>query len=173
MVSGAHVARSLARLLSHGSRLALSAARIRKEYLYKSADKSETCSSAMAHIGDISTWFWYPPGNGYVTWITQLVVDQQHRSKGIATALIRKAWDTTQDFACGLVSSHPHAVRALETAIRRLCDPAMTMEHGVQLLELCGIPYLKVCKFLPVPEGGCTLNTSYYGDHTEVNQLVA
>ena len=130
----------------------------------------------MASIGDeiighaFATTFNYP-NYGNVTWITQLVVSSSYRRNGIATRLCRLAWATkepsAEDFACGLVTSHPHAVRALERATGRVCDKAGAEQHAVGLIAASGIPYVQ----------GCTVNdskidTQFYVDHTEINKIV-
>ena len=152
-----------------GSRVRLSPARLREQCVFNG-----TCSVVIAKLGDelvghaFTTKFWYAAGESYVSWITQLVVSSDHRSRGVASSLCRHAWDINADFACGLVTSHPHAVRALERATRRVCDTEAIMAHGDGLAAASGIPYLKDLKV----SVGCKINTSFFVDHTEVNILI-
>jgi hypothetical protein len=135
----------------------------------------ESCSLTTATHGStlvghvLSAKFQYREGT--VSWITQLVVHSSYRSQGIASTLCRMAWDIQADFACGLVTSHPHAVRALERATQRRCDPAVIQQHAEGLIEASGIPYLRGCS-LPRPGESCAISTGFFVDHTEVNQLL-
>lgn len=119
--------------------------------------------------------FWYPSGQSRhrVTWITQLVVSSVHRGKGIGSQLCCHSWATGSDFACGLVTSHPYAVRALERATGRLCcSRTIVMEHGKALVRESGIPYVQGCEVILPESGGCLINTVFFVDHTDVNQLI-
>lgn len=94
--------------------------------------------------------------NGYVTWVTQLVVHANHRKKGVASKLCHAVWQTNEDVASGLVTSHPYAIRALEAAVRRKCDIVRARAIANHLIEQSKIPYLQKCQLLP---GRCVLNT--------------
>jgi 2-polyprenyl-3-methyl-5-hydroxy-6-metoxy-1,4-benzoquinol methylase/GNAT superfamily N-acetyltransferase len=63
------------------------------------------------------------PGHGLVSWVTQLVVHTDYRNKGIASHLLRHIWGLSDDYAWGIVTSNPFAIRALEKATRRRCEP--------------------------------------------------
>mmetsp|Transcript_14626 Transcript_14626/g.31873 ORF Transcript_14626/g.31873 Transcript_14626/m.31873 type:complete len:222 (+) Transcript_14626:115-780(+) len=153
-----------------GSRVRLPATKLKAQGLFNTE-----CTLCMATINGtlvghaFATTFPYQ-GN-FVTWITQLCVHTDHRSRGIASRLCRLSWDIRSNFACGLVSSHPHAVRALERATQLRCDPELSMRHASGLVEACEVPYVRGCAMSS--SGACAINTSYFVDHTCVNQLVA
>jgi GNAT superfamily N-acetyltransferase len=65
-------------------------------------------------------------GGGEISWVTQLVVHTDYRNKKVATRLLHAAWGLSDRFAWGLATANPYAVRALEAATRRSCDPAVT-----------------------------------------------
>ena len=154
-----------------GSPVRLSAARLRAQYLYG----DNTCTLSTAELDGrlvgyaVASHFPYSGSN--VSWITQLCVNSSHRSCGIGSTLCRWSWDITSDFACGLASSHPHAVRALERATQRRCNPELTLQHAQSLVEASAIPYLQGCAIAST--GACTINTSYFVDHADVNRLAA
>lgn len=159
-----------------GAHVKLSAARLRDQCLFDPA----TCFLVTAKVGNLlvghafSVKFWYEAGGGFVSWITQLCVSTLHRSRGIASALCRHSWDIDSTFACGLVSSHPHAVRALERATGRLCNPALVMQHADHLITASCIPYMQNSTVSqPAGSGGCTIDTGFLVDHTEVNKLIS
>ena len=62
--------------------------------------------------------------HGTVSWVTQLVVSEAYRNRGIASHLLRHIWGLSDDYAWGLVTANPYAIRALEKATRRRCTPA-------------------------------------------------
>ena len=125
--------------------------------------------------------FPYPPlgGGEVVCWVTQLVVDAAFRSRGVATGLCRALLKLPDPFdqpffACGIASSHPHAVRALERAAGRPRCPETAREHGAGLLAASGVPYLRGCVPLPIPKDPLThsVDTRFFVDHTEVDAIV-
>ena len=76
------------------------------------------------------------PGRGNVAWITQLVVHKEHRQVDVGKRLLFTVWGFSDYFAWGLLSANPYAVRALEKATRRRCQPAMIARHAKALLDL-------------------------------------
>ena len=82
---------------------------------------------------------------GFVTWVTQFVVHSGHRQKGLGTRLLRAIWSQSNQYAWGLVTANPFAVRALEKATLRYCDPTRIRNSWPQLHEICD-PYLKYVK---------------------------
>lgn len=71
--------------------------------------------------------------SGMVSWVTQLVVHEDWRDRGIAKRLLGSIWGFSDHFAWGLVSSNPFAVRALEKATRREVEPLVILEHHAEL----------------------------------------
>lgn len=103
-------------------------------------------------------------------WITQLVVHSGHRGKGVAQRLCSLSWEPHSD-AWGLVSSHPYAIRALETATARFCDPALIKERASKLVSPCPVSYIQDAKLVYPEEGGTLINTEFFVDHDEVNDI--
>jgi Acetyltransferase (GNAT) family len=106
---------------------------------------------------------------GTVIWITQLVVHTEFRNKRIATRLIQLAFNPERDVVCGLVSSHPHAVRAFERATNMKVDPVVIATCDVKsLLEKSRVPYLQD-REIRIGLNESVIVTDYYVDHTHVN----
>jgi GNAT superfamily N-acetyltransferase len=63
------------------------------------------------------------PGLGVISWVTQLVVHAEHRHRDVGKRLLYSIWEFSDHFAWGLVTANPYAVRALEKATRRRCQP--------------------------------------------------
>jgi GNAT superfamily N-acetyltransferase len=75
--------------------------------------------------------FYFKPELAYATWLTQVVVDQKHRSKGIAYRLCSLACDAKDCFAYGLATSNPFTVKSLEKAcgMKVNCSKVSLMER--------------------------------------------
>lgn len=174
-----------------GRRVRLSADRLRRDLLF-----GDGCGLAAAYSGeDLLGHVFYArfhyerahgasspsqhaapnlPLPGTVLWLTQLVVHTSHRHRGIATALIRSVFDRNVDVAAGLVTSHPHAVRAFERATGLLVVPATLFYADVRgLLDASEIPYLRGCPFRVVPGRSCTVSTGFLVDHGETEAALA
>ena len=109
---------------------------------------------------------------GTIVWITQLVVHHAHREKGVATDLIRNAYDKKTDVAAGLVTSHPYAVRAFEKATGHSVVPSTVQKSDVtSLLRASEVPYLQG-KRTSVSSDHCTIDTKFFADHSEVNEIL-
>ena len=68
-----------------------------------------------------------------------------------------------------MATSHPHAVRALEKSVGKKCEAETIIRHAKEVIIACGVDYVKK----GVYSGGCTINTKFDVDHTEINQLIA
>lgn len=106
---------------------------------------------------------------GEVIWITQLVVDPTYRDKEVAANLIRQALGNRLKI-CGLASSHPYAVRSIESATGLVCD---SIDPGkiALLVNNCGVPYVQEKAFTS-KEGSCIINTEFFVDHTHIEQFL-
>ena len=113
----------------------------------------------------------FPWGDGFASWITQLVVSTDERGQGIASSLCNYAYDP-HDLASGLASSHPFAVRALERARGSRCSPSLIAKHAAGFIASSGIPYVRDCP-LRLSDEGSIIDTKFFVDHTEANALLA
>jgi len=116
--------------------------------------------------------FYYEEGGGYITWITQLVVHVKYRNQGIAFRLCQLAWDPHNSYACGLVTSHPYAIKALERASGCDVDKDLIAFHGIEIIKRSNIKYIQdATNFLN--QGRCVVNTNFFVSHTEVNSILS
>lgn len=76
-----------------------------------------------------------PKGEGRIAWVSQLVVGEPFRNEGIATNLLYSIWQFSDRYAWGMVSASPYAIRALESATRRICRLSEIRKHGNEILE--------------------------------------
>ena len=158
-----------------GSRVRLSPSRLREQSLF-----DDSCCLALATLADgrvvghaFATRFRYT-NVGWFIWITQLVVDSSYRRRGVATKLCQIAWDVNAVAGCGIVTSHPHAIRALEKATRSHCEPGRA-DLARALLSASGIPYLQGRDIISGPHPHtdmCTVDTGFFVDHADINQHI-
>jgi hypothetical protein len=160
-------------------RVKLTSKRLKSDFLF-----NDTCSlviartriNATAGVSDvivgyaIYTRYYCEPVKGYVGWVTQLCVDSDHRSRGIAKSLCKIACKPT-DQACGIVSSHPYAVRALERATGRQCSPELINQYAKELIECSRVPYVQG-KELRICSRMSSINTQFPVDHSELLTLL-
>ena len=153
-------------------RIKLSPSRIQHQCLFDSS----RCSLATARTLDgglVGHAFLcrFPFHDGFANWITQLVVHSDFRHRGIAKKLCSMAWDE-KCLAWGIVSSHPFAVRALEKMTGFVCDLKLIAQYAESLVQAAGIPYVHATR-LRIAESKSVVDTEYFVDHGQVNQLVS
>ena len=107
---------------SPGARVRMSATRMRQLL------DPEGAWAALAYLGGKLVGYAFVvrdsvPGAGTISWVTQLVVHTDYQNRGIASRLLHAAWGLSDQFGWGLVTANPYAVRALENATRRRCEP--------------------------------------------------
>lgn len=83
---------------------------------------------------------------GRICWITQLVVEKESRSSGVATGLLEKLIDPDV-YAYGILSSHPHAIMTLRNVFGgRVLDLKFLKDHAVEFMKASPIRYVKEAK---------------------------
>ena len=151
-------------------RVRLSPLRLRREYL-----SDPMCGLALIKAGEVLVGhaffkrFDFDP-LGSVCWITQLVVHPQSRNHGCAKALIGKAAETCRFIA--LVTSHPHAVKAMESVANGSCQLSTMQQWGSQLIKASDIAYLQTA-VLKVSETESLVDTRFNVEHTEALEALA
>jgi 2-polyprenyl-3-methyl-5-hydroxy-6-metoxy-1,4-benzoquinol methylase len=115
------------------------------------------------------------PDRGNVAWITQFVVHKDHRNADVGKRLLFTIWGFSDYFAWGLLSANPYAVRALEKATRRRCQPKLIAEHASALLTLGAgqVHYLDGSRRLVVNESESRIDTAFNLDHSELPDMLS
>jgi 2-polyprenyl-3-methyl-5-hydroxy-6-metoxy-1,4-benzoquinol methylase/GNAT superfamily N-acetyltransferase len=106
-----------------------------------------------------------------ITWVTQLVVHSDYRLQDIGKTLLYSIWHSSNHFAWGLVSANPYAIRALEKATRRRCDPGVIAKHLKLLRSFANrrIHYLPKTKAYRVGRTRSRVDTEFFADHSNLN----
>ncbi|MBF0310525.1 MAG: GNAT family N-acetyltransferase [Magnetococcales bacterium] len=109
-----------------------------------------------------------------ISWVTQLVVHSDHRQKGVGKELLFSAWCFSDHFAWGLLSSNPYAVRALEKATRRRCDPARIHKNRKMLFNfgLQHVWYIKPDTCWTTGENASIIDTTFNVDHSRLPEMI-
>lgn len=159
--------------LKPGTRVRMNAARLQSELLFDAR-----CGVVVARVDAVvvghAFFTRFPSPAGTVRWITQLVVHEQWRRQHIATVLLIMAIGGERDklYAMALVSSHPYAVRALESATGVRCTARVNQRIGPAVLQACTVPYL-ARPSVSLSADACSVNTSFLVDHAGVLELLA
>ncbi|XP_023213165.1 uncharacterized protein LOC111615966 [Centruroides sculpturatus] len=138
---------------------------------------SEKCGAAIAKsmcessklIGHAFYYEFSTKNLGKVCWITQLVTSQLVRHKRIATRLISTILNNGDYNVCGLVTSHPYAIRALERATSSICDRKVIEKYASEVIENCCLPYMEQNAVI---DSHGSINTNYHVDHTELLKII-
>ena len=156
-----------------GEPVKMKPSKLKTDYLFNNRCGLVTARLDQHLIGHaFFTVFYMLPNQQFeIRWVTQLVVHADYRHHKVAQNLLLHSLGT-QAQGYGLVTSHPHAVRALERALRYKClnlDP-----HGVEnILRMSEIPYLDPSKVeVCCNERQNLVNTRFFVDHSEVEKAL-
>lgn len=105
--------------------------------------------------------------NGIVTWVLQLVVDEECRQQGIASMLLKSIWGFSDDYAWGLASANPCTIRTLERATFRKCK-AKIIKANLNNIKQLGkdIAFVEDESYF-VTNNSSQINTKFYADNSD------
>jgi 2-polyprenyl-3-methyl-5-hydroxy-6-metoxy-1,4-benzoquinol methylase len=115
------------------------------------------------------------PEYGKVAWVTQLVVHREHRQVDVGKTLLFTIWKFSDHFAWGLLSANPYAIRALEKATRRRCEPGIISVHAGAILYLGSehVHYLDTSRGFVINETESRVNSAFDLDHSGLPEMLA
>ena len=99
-----------------------------------------------------------------ITWILQLVVDKNHRGNNIGTKLLHSIFGLSDSFACGLFTSNPMTVKALENATFRHVDVKKTTRN-LRVIKEAEEDIFDDMKWIDNYIDG-VVDTNFYVDHS-------
>lgn len=113
-------------------------------------------------------------GYGVISWITQFVIHENHRNKGVGKNILFSIWGFSDHFSWGLVTANPYAVRALEKATRRRCESSRIAKNCRKLLAIGTehVPYIKPEIEYSINKSESKVNTSFFVDHSELQIML-
>lgn len=108
--------------------------------------------------------------HGTFSWVTQLVVHKEHRKKSIAKNLLFSIWGLSDDYAWGIITSNPYAVRALEKATRRRSVPLRIKKKIDKIIDIGSenINYISKDIEYIVDKKNSKFNTKFYVSHADI-----
>lgn len=114
------------------------------------------------------------PDYGVVTWVTQLVVHQKFRNKGIAKQILLSVWGFTDHNIWGIVTANPYAIRALEKVTRRrvVPDRILKEENLLKKFAYTNISYIDEGTEFELNPSTSKVNTQFFVDHSEVPKQI-
>lgn len=114
------------------------------------------------------------PHYGFISWVTQLVVHEDHRRKDVGKSLLFAIWMFTDHFAWGLLTANPFAIRALEKATRRRCQPARIARNYRKLrtIALQYVNYVNAATEIQVDNHVARVNTHFLLDHSNLPAML-
>jgi 2-polyprenyl-3-methyl-5-hydroxy-6-metoxy-1,4-benzoquinol methylase len=105
-----------------------------------------------------------PNAQGPISWVTQLVVHADFQNQLVGSIILNSIWGFSNHYAWGIASANPFAVRALEKATRRRCDPIYTRKRLPTLQRvLRQIPYLRDAP-IEIDMNKSIVDTAFYQD---------
>lgn len=111
---------------------------------------------------------------GVISWVTQLVVHRNYRNQDIAKRLLFSIWGLSNDFAWGILSANPYAVRALEKSTRRRSIPMRIHRNIRKIMEVgsASLPYISKDTEYMVDAENSRVNTEFFIDHSDVPDML-
>jgi len=110
-----------------------------------------------------------------ISWITQLVVHTDYRKIGIGKTLLFSFWGFSNDYAWGIMSSNPYAIRALEKATYRRVQPLAMKKKEQRIIKFGveNVSYLDETTDFVVTAKNCKVNTKFPSDISRVDEKLA
>lgn len=160
--------------LHPGQPVKLASERIRKTWLSPQHSRVVWATAFGKLIGYAIAVQTHVLNHGMVSWVTQLVVHEDHRRSDVGKTLLFTIWQFTDHFAWGLITANPFAIRALEKATRRRCSPACISEHREVITSLGTrvVPYAKPAASAIITPYESRINTSFFLDHSNLEEML-
>lgn len=110
-----------------------------------------------------------------ISWITQLVVHESYRKIGIGKTLLFSFWGFSNDYAWGIMSSNPYAIRALEKATYRRVQPAFMKKKEKSIIKFGveNVSYLDENTEFVITSNNSKVNTHFRSNISKVNEKLA
>lgn len=109
-----------------------------------------------------------------ISWVSQLVVHKDYRNSDVAKNLLYSIWGESKNYAWGIISANPYAIRALEKATRRRCSPVYIKKYQDKVLMISKkyLPYVNDNTDYLIDNKNSMINTQFYVDHDDVPKMM-
>lgn len=114
-------------------------------------------------------------GKRVISWVTQFVVHEKHRRKGVGRTLLFSIWGFSNHLAWGLITANPYAVRALEKATRRRVSPKAVANRKRTLVRIgaLNVPYVSAQSDVVANSQTAAINTQFFIEHSGLPAMLA
>ena len=109
---------------------------------------------------------------GYLSWITQLVVNKKFRNRGIARRLLISVWGFSGDRAWGLATSNPLTVKTLESATFRKVTFSTMQRNIAELQQIAKEVDFIANRNLDITAENAVVNTEFFVDHKFIDKNI-
>ena len=111
-----------------------------------------------------------PCSHGPISWVTQLVVHTDYQNQRIGSTILKAAWLDSDRYAWGIASANPYAIRALEKATRRRCEPAQIKQRRKTVDKILrNIHYLRGCE-VTLSDTVSVIDTKFFQDISTIEE---
>ena len=152
--------------INPGKPVKLQPSRIKKDFV----DKPDRYVSMVFHDDKLVGHAFYMRRtvhkNKKITWILQLVVDKEHRGNNIGTKLLHSIFGLSDSFACGLYTSNPMTIKALENATFRHVDVQKTIKN-IRVLKEAAYDIFDDTIWIDNCHDG-VVDTNFFVDHSSL-----
>ena len=107
---------------------------------------------------------------GYLTWILQLVVKKEYRGNHIGAKLMHSIWHLSDSYACGLYTSNPKTIKALEKATMRSVD-INYISRNIRYIKESLFDLFPNTSWIDEYKNGM-VNTHFYTDHSNISKKI-
>lgn len=156
--------------INPGEHIRFSSNMIRKFFV----DKPDRYVAMVFHNKELIGYAFYLrrnlPKKGYLTWILQLVVKVEFRGNHIGTKLMHSIWNLSDSYACGLYTSNPKTIKALEKATMRNVD-VNYISRNLKYIKNALYDLFPDTHWIEESKNGL-VNTKFYIDHSEINKKI-
>lgn len=104
--------------------------------------------------------------NKKITWILQLVVDKRYRSQKIGTKIIHSIFGLSDSYACGLFTSNPMTIKALEYATFRHVEERK-IRKKFEVIRAAAYDIFEDTQWIDNYKNGI-VNTKFPTDHSKI-----
>ncbi|KFA50737.1 hypothetical protein S40293_11535 [Stachybotrys chartarum IBT 40293] len=167
---------------NYGKPVKLNVRRLREQYLPASADSLYTRVMVNGELAGNAFACRWKCGSKSVCWVTQLVVGQDYRERGLASGLLRSL-RTDTDHIYGIMSSHPAACLAAAASFGTTIEKVsldFIAQNAATVMSASPISYVHDAKlsgtlFDPADSTGIVsgVNTNFFVDHKEPLEALA
>ena len=109
-----------------------------------------------------------------IAWVTQLVVHREYRKSDVAKNLLYSIWGESKNFAWGIVSANPYAIRALEKATRRRSNPNCIEKEQEKIFIITKeyLSYVDKDTEFKIDKKHSSINTKFYVEHKDIPEML-